>query len=204
MATGVVPMTDPTSKAKKRRRAATVPGVVVTAATLGTTGLAFAYSVKTAPPTATGKSTQAAAVAAEITREKTGITQLHSSISSTEAQIKALQAGGGSTSQPPGSATPAGPSPADSSTSRAGTVSVASTPNQSVSSPAGSSAAALGTPSGAAAASAPAASGQPAVSSAPSPTPAPTPTPTTTPTTQPPPPPPPPPVTTTTGASGSA
>ena len=67
--TTVAPTTNPTSKAKKRRRAATVPGMVVTAATLGTTGLAFAYSVKTAPPTNTGKSAQAAAVAAETARE---------------------------------------------------------------------------------------------------------------------------------------
>ena len=197
-------MTDPQPKSKKRRRSATVPGVVVTAATLGTTGLAFAYSVKTAPPTTTGKTAQAAAVAAEIAREKAGITQLHSSIASTQSQLKALQTGKPSAST---FAAPTPGSPTSMGTSASGTASVANTSTQSASSrTTASGAAAPAAASGGAAAATP----SPAAPSAPapgsSPAPAPTPTPTTTPTTQPapPPPPPPPPVTTTTGASRTA
>ena len=86
------PMTKPRSTAKKRRRAATVPGVVVTAATLGTTGLAFAYSLNSAPATGQAKSAQSAAAAAATARESP-VSRLHISISSTEQQIKALQSG---------------------------------------------------------------------------------------------------------------
>ena len=205
----MAPTTNPASKAKKRRRAATVPGMVVTAATLGTTGLAFAYSVKTAPPTNTGKSAQAAAVAAEIAREKAGISQLHTTISSTQQQIKALQDGAQATTQPAASAPV--PAPANSSnpntpstgaTSGAGgsTLAAASHPSASAAAPTAPSGGAAATPAPSAA---PAAAGQPVAAPAPSPAPAPAPTPTTTPTTQPAPPPPPP-VTSTTGASGTA
>ena len=88
-ATAEAAMTDATPKAKKRRRAATVPGVVVTAATLGTTGLAFAYSVKTAPATNTGKTAPGGRGGRRDRQARSaGIAQLHSSISSTERRSR--------------------------------------------------------------------------------------------------------------------
>ena len=69
-------MVSPNAAPRRRWRSATVPGVVVTAATLGTTGLAFAYAAGTAPAGA-GHAPSAATVAAEIAHEKSSIAHLH-------------------------------------------------------------------------------------------------------------------------------
>ena len=80
---------------RRRRRAATVPGVVVTAATLGTTGFAFTYAATTAPNDhpQTGRSS---AVSAEITAERTAIARFRASIAATNQQIDALHQTGSS------------------------------------------------------------------------------------------------------------
>ncbi len=204
----VARMTDGRSKAKRRRKA-TVPGVVVTAATLGTTGLAFAYSINTAP-SQTDKTAPPSAVTGEIARELAGIAELHASISSTEQQIKALQSGASAPGQP-GASRSATPGAATVGTSVSGTSATqvaGTTGSQSSTGTAGPSAPAAPAPSAGAAAptsaapaaAAPAPSGSaPTPAPAPASTPAPAPAPVTTPTTNPPPPPPP--VTATTGAT---
>ncbi len=82
-------MTDRRPRAGRRRTV--LPTLVVTAATVGTTGLALAWSAGTAPVTSGSGSAATSAVALEIAREKTGIAQLHRSIAATMRQIDALQ-----------------------------------------------------------------------------------------------------------------
>ena len=195
-------MTEGRSIPKKKRRPATVPGVVVTAATLGTTGLAFAYSLHTAPPTHQGTSAQSAAIAAATAREKSSITRLHAAISSTEEQIKALQSGASTVSDPvaPGSAAATvGGSSAAATSPTSGTSAGPSA--SAVAAPAASGTSTGTSAAPTAAASSPASAG--AATATPGPTTTPAPAPVTTPTTQPAPapPPPPPPVTATTGAT---
>ena len=209
-------MAEKRQKAGTRRRKTLVPGMVVTAATLGTTGLAFAWSFKTAPAS-TGTATPAArVVASELSRERAGIAQLHESIESSLSQIDALHHG---------QSVPAPP------TAAVGSSLAVATPSSVTSTPGGSSVAVSAVSSGstapgshgaapatatatapaAAAATSSVASSSPAPAAAPpsqpvaAPSPAPAPTPTTTPATQPAPTPTPttvpPPVTSTSGAS---
>ncbi len=181
---------------RKRRPRVIVPSLVVTAATVGTTGLALVWSIDTAPVTPGSRSAASSAVALEIAREKSGIAQLHRSITATMSQIDALhtaaavpgQAGTGTTAP----ATPGGAGPTSGQTGVSAPA--ASTVGAGSSIPAAAPATAAAPTSAAPAASV-------AVPVPASTTPAPTSTPTTQPPPAPPPPPPPPPVTTTTGAS---
>ena len=188
------PMTDPAGKMRARRRRTTLPTAVVTAATIGTTGLALVWSADTAP-TNTGARTAAATTAAlEIAREKSGIDQLHRSIAATMRQIDALHTG-----VPPAAAAPTTTTLPSVAAGSAAAPAPHASGVQAVAGPAGPAGPAGTAPAAVAPAPAPAAS--PAPSTAPAAAPV-----ATTPTTQapPPPPPPPPPVTATTGASGAA
>ena len=169
------PVTDPAGKERARRRRATVPTVVVTAATIGTTGLALAWSVDTAPVTTGARTAVAATVALEIAREKSGIDQLHHSIAATMSQIDALH-----------TAAPATASASTTTTRTAG----GAEPGSAAGAAAGASRCrpSRQPPSAAPAAAAPAPT--PAAAPAARAAPAPTPVPAATPTTQPPPPPP--------------
>ena len=213
----VGPVAEKRQKARTRRRKTLVPGMVVTAATLGTTGLAFAWSFKTAPAS-TGTATPAASVvASELSRERSGIAQLHESIESSLSQIDALHHGQ-SVPGPPAAAVGSSLAVATpgSVTSTPGGSSVAVSAVSSGSTAPGSHGAAPATatataPPAAATSTSSVASSSPAPAAAPpsqpvaAPSPAPAPTPTTTPATQPAPTPTPttvpPPVTSTSGAS---